>query len=326
MDDLFPPLDEALLKKTAPDIHQRILNNEIIEVSTGLFVDQKPRPGTFNGKSYDAVATNHRPDHLAILPDEEGACSVRDGAGLLQIHSKGKTQMKINKKVVVDEIIANGCFSEEDRPWLLTANETQLGSLLAPLINEDEEEDFEIEDEDLSDVDDSDEYEDDDSDEYEDDELETNSKGKKKKIAGAQDNSTGAAPMFKKGKGGKTPKGGIPTMCQSMESYIAGLPAEAQEIFRIGQQTLNNKKRALIGAITSNSGNLFPKQQLAGMEIEELEALASLSTNGGQQDGTGRRYAPIYDGAAGGAFAINSAGGNPPALTMPTINFKDGDE
>ena len=55
---------------------------EVMEVSTGLFTDNDPSPGHFNGRKYDANARNHRPDHLAILPDLKGACSIADGAGL----------------------------------------------------------------------------------------------------------------------------------------------------------------------------------------------------------------------------------------------------
>ena len=54
------------------------------EVSTGLFTDNEATEGTFKGKKYDGIARNYRPDHLAVLPDQVGACSVADGAGLLR--------------------------------------------------------------------------------------------------------------------------------------------------------------------------------------------------------------------------------------------------
>ncbi len=55
-----------------------------IEVSTGLGLDEEPaEEGTvFNGVSYRATARNYRPDHLAILPDQKGACSLKDGCGI----------------------------------------------------------------------------------------------------------------------------------------------------------------------------------------------------------------------------------------------------
>lgn len=54
-----------------------------IELSTGLKTEQTDEPGTFNSIEYKAVARNYKPDHLAILPDEVGACSLRDGCGVL---------------------------------------------------------------------------------------------------------------------------------------------------------------------------------------------------------------------------------------------------
>lgn len=69
-------------------VDARVLNaidaRQMLEVSTGLFTDNEQTEGTFNGKSYSAIARNYRPDHLAILPDIVGACSVRDGCGLLR--------------------------------------------------------------------------------------------------------------------------------------------------------------------------------------------------------------------------------------------------
>jgi hypothetical protein len=58
-------------------------NGEPIELSTGLVVDTELSSGVFNGKSYDAIARNYRPDHLAILYGQKGACSIRDGCGVL---------------------------------------------------------------------------------------------------------------------------------------------------------------------------------------------------------------------------------------------------
>ena len=47
--------------------------------------------GDWNGKAYVGIARNYRPDHLAILPDMKGACSIADGAGLCRNHERGLT-------------------------------------------------------------------------------------------------------------------------------------------------------------------------------------------------------------------------------------------
>ncbi len=59
-----------------------LVSGRPIELSTGLHVDTEARRGTYNGRAYEAVARNYRPDHLAILPDSEGACSLADGCGV----------------------------------------------------------------------------------------------------------------------------------------------------------------------------------------------------------------------------------------------------
>ena len=56
-----------------------------VEVSTGVYFDIDGVPGTDGrGKSHGGTTSNHRPDHLAVLPDQRGACSLADGCGLLR--------------------------------------------------------------------------------------------------------------------------------------------------------------------------------------------------------------------------------------------------
>lgn len=69
-------------------ISKAIENNETMELSTGLFTDNENMSGEFDGKAYEAIARNYRPDHLALLPDLVGACSREDGAGFLRLNSE----------------------------------------------------------------------------------------------------------------------------------------------------------------------------------------------------------------------------------------------
>lgn len=84
---------EAWIEKARADVvDERILEavnrNEMMEVSTGMFIDQEPVEGEWKGEKYAAVARNFRPDHLALLPDKIGACSIADGAGFLRNEQK----------------------------------------------------------------------------------------------------------------------------------------------------------------------------------------------------------------------------------------------
>lgn len=59
-----------------------IKTKEIMEVSTGLVISSVGKVGAFNGEEYIDAAYQIQPDHLAVLPDQVGACSIADGGGL----------------------------------------------------------------------------------------------------------------------------------------------------------------------------------------------------------------------------------------------------
>lgn len=79
-------LEDARIDNVDPRIREFIDGGKIMELSTGLFTDNEPANGEWNGQTYTAIARNYRPDHLALLPDQIGACSVAKGAGLLQMN------------------------------------------------------------------------------------------------------------------------------------------------------------------------------------------------------------------------------------------------
>ena len=54
---------------------------KVVELSTGLETHNHPTEGTYNGVAYTHIARNYRPDHLALLLGEKGACSASDGCG-----------------------------------------------------------------------------------------------------------------------------------------------------------------------------------------------------------------------------------------------------
>lgn len=73
-----------------------IKNQAMMEVSTGLFMDFEETEGVWGKakKSYETIARNYRPDHLAILPDQKGACAIADGAGLLRNSAEGYVDLQ----------------------------------------------------------------------------------------------------------------------------------------------------------------------------------------------------------------------------------------
>jgi hypothetical protein len=76
--------DEVKTRKVDNRVYEALVTGTPMEISTGLYTTNVPAPrgSAANGVSYDYVARNYRPDHLAILPDQTGACSLNDGCGL----------------------------------------------------------------------------------------------------------------------------------------------------------------------------------------------------------------------------------------------------
>jgi hypothetical protein len=78
--------DKRLQAAGKPAILPRLERGEPIELSTGLYTDNTPAANGARdpkrNKPYSFIARNYRPDHLAILPDQRGACSVADGCGV----------------------------------------------------------------------------------------------------------------------------------------------------------------------------------------------------------------------------------------------------
>lgn len=64
---------------------------KMFEVSTGYFCDSVDMPGEFKGRPYVARHANLKPDHVALLPDQIGACSITDGCGAPRVHSRAST-------------------------------------------------------------------------------------------------------------------------------------------------------------------------------------------------------------------------------------------
>lgn len=83
-------LEEERVKVVDERIWEAIENKEVMELSTGLFGDLENSEGEWEGEEYKGVLRNYRPDHLALLPDQIGACSTADGAGFLCVNSETK--------------------------------------------------------------------------------------------------------------------------------------------------------------------------------------------------------------------------------------------
>lgn len=73
---------EAMKYVEGQAIIEGIKQNKTIETSTGYFADDLDQTGNFAGRDYLSIHKNLLADHIAILPNQIGACSIKDGCGV----------------------------------------------------------------------------------------------------------------------------------------------------------------------------------------------------------------------------------------------------
>lgn len=108
--EVWLSLDDLTL--ISPDVLSAINMKQSIEVSVGVFTEDEDATGEYMGIQYNAIAKNHRPDHLALLPGAVGACSLVDGCGI-----------RVNKSVKEGEIIMETEVNKKDGELDLTEEE-----------------------------------------------------------------------------------------------------------------------------------------------------------------------------------------------------------
>lgn len=96
-------IDIEKTQRIAPSVIADIKAGRPVEVSTGLYTDNYRKQGVHNNQSYIGVARNYRPDHLAVLIGKKGACSIKDGCGLLMNTAKTCTCQIQNAEPSFDE-------------------------------------------------------------------------------------------------------------------------------------------------------------------------------------------------------------------------------
>lgn len=75
-------IDVEKARQVDPRLLTKLQGGQTIEVSTGVGVDLQQAIGVENGRTYSAIVQRLHPDHLAILPNDRGACSIADGCGV----------------------------------------------------------------------------------------------------------------------------------------------------------------------------------------------------------------------------------------------------
>ena len=94
-------LGSEKLGKVSSDTLIAVNEGKTIEVSVGVYTEDESIAGEWNGIKYNAIARNHRPDHLALLPGGIGACSVENGCGI-RVNQNKKGGKRVDKKEAID--------------------------------------------------------------------------------------------------------------------------------------------------------------------------------------------------------------------------------
>jgi hypothetical protein len=313
-------------------ITKSLENNEIMELSTGLFTDNEVVSGEHNGKSYTSVARNYRPDHLALLPDKKGACSIEDGAGFLQLNSEQQTTLseavrsKFGKDAStwrVEFSLNDGDFnfdteslvevtsqlsqetqemqsqgeedmanSKEDKVVQLIANET------TQFGEEDKDGLLLLNEETLDKLEPV--VNEDDSDDPEEEETEE---------VAETECSEGDAETC------EAEKEEIPVENQqplSAKQYVENAPPEIRDMLESGLASHERDRQELIDVIVANENNVFGEPQLAEKSMSELKGIAALAA----KDETVSSYA----GASAPSPVRNKTEDEQPLL-IPVMNW-----
>jgi len=308
-----------------------------IEVSTGLFASFEEKEGVWRGEHYESIAREYRPDHLAVLPDQVGACSLKDGCGMFtaakaiptnrmvalqrkfnkvlsgkdashncSCHKKDKTMKKNKKKMSVQarrkavaSLMEGPTWNEDDEDWLEEQNDATLKKLMAK-------------DEEIVEANEAEEK--------------ANRKKKAKALQAKLNNSDDdddeddAPARNKKGKKGKKEKPEA-----AFNKFLKTVPPEFRERVKQGLVADAANRTRLTDIIMSNDENEFEEEELAAMDVNQLKKIASFAAQASDQDDDDDddddEYS-AYAGVTGGARTMNSNREKEPALEHPTLNLR----
>ena len=337
-------------------VGEAIENKETMELSTGLFMDLEKVEGEWNGEEYVGIAKNIQLDHLALLPDLKGACSIEDGAGFLRLNemSHDAVRMLLGSSLrdayeyawiedVYDDFII---FENDGKLYHQAYQEAQGIVSLTGTISEVTRDikykkvvDGTIINEKIKNV--------------------NNKKGvkmDKDKIVAAlianertpwkeEDKETllamNESALEQLTIAGKEPEvkevikeviKEVPATNteqvntentqeekkpQTMDEYIAAAPEGVAEVLNAGAESLKREKEKLIATITANKQNTFTAENLKERSVTELTALAKLAAP--ISDGK-KQAATLYTGQG---EVVNAEEEMPEPMEMPTINWEE---
>lgn len=263
--------NENKLKNKDFKLYSKVMNGEPVEVSTGLTSPVENIEGTFNGASYIGKATILLPDHLAVLPNEQGACSLNDGCGIrnkknldenpdgsvesntrkntASTLTNGENEMDPKKKTCgcpdkITALINSKVFSDEHKQLLESIDNSVLDIILENnKAKEKAEKELETVQNSLK-------------------QKEDDLSSKEKELASKEEEIKNASSKNDSD--------------VTFEALLNSAPAEIKESIETGLAMNKKAKTALIERITKHEGSQLSKSLLENKNLGELEAIASL--------------------------------------------------
>ena len=326
-------LEKDRINKVDSRISESLDKGEIMELSTGLFTDNELVEGEFEGKRYKYIARNYRPDHLALLPDKIGACSVADGAGLLQLNESQRGTLvaslteKLGEPVAVQEVVTskvvysqneklfqvdvsfnNGEFVVDDEslvevtksyvPHISQKGESQMAieKIVDGLIANEATEFSSDDRENLLSLN--------------EDFLQKLQPVVNEEVAEAEETEEVEVEET------EAEEVAIANEDLSVEDYVANAPPEIRDMLEAGLASHQRDRQSLIDVVIANEKNVFEQNQLNGKSISELKGLAALAAKDEVV------ATPSYAGAAAPSPIQNSKS-EENVLLIPTINWSE---
>ncbi len=259
--------DSEKLKNKHNNIYSKIMNGESIEVSTGLNSPVEVQAGSFNGKDYYAKTTYIIPDHLAVLLDEQGACSLEDGCGIRnKKNSKGDgsndSSEEDNMRQDTAPTLTNG-DKDMDKNKTCGCSDKIAALLKNKAFSEDQKEILEkteniILDKILNM-------------EAEKEQLQKEIAEKNEAIKKKEESLKAKEEEIKNASSKKEEPKEV-----NFEQLLNSAPAPLKESIEAGLRIHNQSKQALIEKISNHKGSKLDKSLLEGKSLAELEGIASL--------------------------------------------------
>lgn len=280
-------LDVKRCDKVDPRILAAVRNGQKVEVSTGLYLTRVRKEGVFNGEAYSWIAKNQKPDHLAVLLDSAGACSIEKGCGLLANSRRGKckkcskpTEKEIKNMLspkrrtrMVRQLIRNSDqWDESDKQMLMALKDRMLKKIYNAALEPDDADDGVLD----------------------------RKKAVKKKIKVSANNKTRDREEERPVK--RSLKKKRSQMAFNAKDFWKSAPKEWQAAVKNTTKMIGRRKEALIEIILNNDNNVFSEKWLAKQEdIDLLEGIAALAGGNPEQESEmfAEGFAPDYSGAAG---------------------------